>query len=161
LRGLEQDRRWRSSKECLDATADASRAFCKGYFELKAEAARASEAGHLEGQLAGLKRESRQLEEQGAGREADNQAAVLGRVTGLPAAQIERSLTLFLAILVEIGAALGLYFATGHMRGRRGAVIEAEVLKPRLLAEPQRATVKQIGAAAPRRVPRMNGRGIQ
>ena len=44
LRGLEQDRRWQSSKSCADATADASRSFCKSYFELKAEAARASEA---------------------------------------------------------------------------------------------------------------------
>jgi hypothetical protein len=43
LRGLEQDRRWQSSKSCTDATADASRSFCKGYVDLKAEAVRASE----------------------------------------------------------------------------------------------------------------------
>ena len=84
LRGLEQDRRWQSSKECSDATADASRTFCKGYFELKAEAARAAEAALLDERIAGLKRESRHLEEQGAGREADNQAAVLARLLGLP-----------------------------------------------------------------------------
>jgi hypothetical protein len=114
MRGLEQDRRWQSSKSCQDATADASRSFCKGYFELKAEAARASEAGRPEERVAGLKRESRQPEDQGAGREADNQAAVVARVLGLPATQVERGLTLFLAVLVEIGAALGLYFATGH-----------------------------------------------
>ena len=32
LRGLEQDRRWLSSKECSDATADASRVFLQGIF---------------------------------------------------------------------------------------------------------------------------------
>src|SRR5208337_2000012 len=83
LRGLEQDRRWLSSKSCADATADASRSFCKSYFELKAEAARASEAERLEVHIAGLKSQSRQLEEQGAGRESDNQAAVLARLLGV------------------------------------------------------------------------------
>src|SRR5208282_5034124 len=55
LRGLEQDRRWQSSKACEAATADASRSFCKGYFELKAEAARASEAARLEERIGELK----------------------------------------------------------------------------------------------------------
>src|SRR5215470_12876005 len=39
LRGLEQDRRWQSSKFCEAATVDASRSFCKDYFEVKANAA--------------------------------------------------------------------------------------------------------------------------
>ena len=67
LRGAVQDRRWASSKECGDATADASRAFCKGYFDLKAEAALAGEAKRYEGRIAELKGEARGLEEQGAG----------------------------------------------------------------------------------------------
>ena len=33
LRGLEQDRKWRWSKACQDATTEAERSFCKGYFE--------------------------------------------------------------------------------------------------------------------------------
>ncbi len=138
LRGLEQDRRWQSSKMCQDATTDTSRSFCKTYFELKAEAASASEAGRLQERIAGLKSESRHLEEKGAGREADNQAGVLARVLGLQAAKVERGLMLFLAVLVEIGAALGLYFATGHMRasdshrplwGRGVTMIEGGALK--------------------------------
>ena len=55
-------------------------------------------------------------QEQGASREADNQAAVLARLLGVPAAKVERALMLFLALLVEVGAALGLFFATGHIR---------------------------------------------
>jgi len=161
LRGLEQDRRWQSSKSCQEATTDASRSFCKGYFELKAEAASASEAGRLEGRIGELKGEARRLEEQGVGREADNQAAVLARLLGLPAEKVERGMMLFLAVLVEIGAALGLYFATGHIRpgasgfaarGRGATMIEGEVVKD---LKPARAPVKQIAAAAPRRVPRL------
>jgi len=168
LRGLEQDRRWQSSKECQDATADASRAFCKGYFDLKAEAARTTESARLDDRIAELKRDGRRLEEQGAGREADNQAAVLARLTGLPTAKVERGLMLFLAVLVEIGAALGLYFATGHMRpagpafvnrGRGVTVIDAEVLAD--LPPLKRAALKQIAGPAPRRVPRMKQRGVQ
>jgi hypothetical protein len=170
LRGLEQDRRWQSSKGCQDATTDGSRVFCKGYFNLKAEAARASEAGRLEERVAGLKRESHQLEDQGAGREADNQAAVLARVLELPAMQVERGLTCFLAVLVEIGAALGLYFATGHLmtggsasaqRGRGVTLIKAEARKPLSASKPAPAAIKRIAAAAPRRVPRLNQNGIQ
>src|SRR5215472_9956093 len=115
LRGLEQDRRWQSSKSCEAATVDASRSFCKDYFEVKAEAAKASEGERLTKRIAALKRERSHLEDEGAGREADNQAAVLARLLGMPASEVERGLMLFLAVLVEIGAALGIYFATGHM----------------------------------------------
>ncbi len=158
LRGLEQDRRWQSSKSCTEATAEASRSFCKDYFELKAETARAGESERLLERIAELKRERRGLEGQGAGREADNQAAVLARVLGFQTSEVERGMTLFLAVLVEIGAALGLYFATGHMRGGsqgdvrpgRGVIlIEGEAVKS------IRNPVKQIAAATPRRVPRL------
>ena len=116
LHGLEQDRKWQRSKGCQEATTEAMRTFCKGYFDLKAEVARASELTFIEGKIARLKREARDYEERGGGREADNQAAVLANLLGLQPVKVERGLTLFLAALVEIGAALGLYFATGHLR---------------------------------------------
>ncbi len=111
-----------------------------------------------------LKSEARRLEEQGAGREADNQAAVLARLLGLEAAKVERALMLFLALLVEIGAALGLFFATGHMRPetsgtRRGAggssSSKARSLKDTPEGKPARVPAKQIAATAPRRVQRL------
>jgi hypothetical protein len=165
LRGLEQDRRWQSSNACERATLNSSRSFCKGYFELKAEAARANEAGRLDEHIAGLRSEARRLEEQGAGREADNQAAVLARLLGLPAVKVERGLTLFLAVLVEIGAALGLYLATGHLRsaypvhaqpGRGVTIIEGVACKAVPQGKARRAPMKQLAAAAPRRVPRLS-----
>ena len=119
LRGLEQDRHWPSSKACADATVDASRAFCKGYFDMKAEAARASEARRWRNASPNSEAKRDGLEEQGAGREADNQAAVLARVLGVPAAEVERGLTLFLAVLVEIGAALWAVFRDGACAVRK------------------------------------------
>ena len=166
LHGLEQDRRWQSSKACEAATAEASRSFCKSYFELKGEAARSSEAERVDARLAALKRESVHLREQGAGTEADNQAAVLARFLGVDAKKVERGLMLFLAVLVEIGAALGLYFATGHMRPQassskarqdRGAtIIEGEVLNARFQSKAARVPAKHIGAVVPRRVARLS-----
>ncbi len=156
LRGLEQDRRWASSKECRDATADASRSFCKGYFALKAEAALAGESRRYEERIAGLKRQAHGLEEQGAGRRADSQAAVLAGILGLQTARAERGMMLFLAGLVEVGAALGLYFATGHVRSgpppRGRAVTEGGTLTVLPQGRP-RAAARQI-APATRRVPR-------
>jgi hypothetical protein len=161
LRGLEQDRRWQLSKECSDATAEASRSFCKGYFQLKAEAALAGEAQRYEERISSLKIQTRQLEEQGAGRAGDNQAAVLASVLGLQTVRVERGLMLSFAVLVEVGAALGLYFATGHIRFEGSAdrasgapVVEGGRLHVFARVEPQ-VPAKQIAAPAPRRVPRL------
>jgi hypothetical protein len=168
LRGLEQDRRWQSSKGCEAATVDASRSFCKDYFELKAEAAKAGERDRLMERIAELKRERGRLEDEGAGREADNQAAVLARLLGMPATEVERGLTLYLAVLVEIGAALGIYVATGHMRPRlqrydderrenRVIVIEAAAVgsarENKAVPAPLKQIAAPVGQPGPRRVP--------
>jgi hypothetical protein len=167
LHELALDRKWMWTKECQDATSETLRSYCRGYFELKAEAARAVELTRWDEKLDGLRNETRHYEEKGAGREADSQAAVLANLLGFQAIKIERGLTLFLAVLVEIGAALGLYFATGHIRAetkpavsRGAAFIEPtpephpfKALSPVKLA---RAPVKQIAGPKPRRVPRMS-----
>jgi hypothetical protein len=159
LRGQEQDRRWVSSKECREATTDASRSFCKGYFELKAEASLAGEARRHEDRLAELRGQARGLEERGAGRQGDSQAAVLASLLGLQTARVEHGLMLFLAGLVEVGAALGLYFATGHVRfedraPRGRGVMTGGVTLTVLPQGKPRAAVRQI-APATRRVPRV------
>ena len=160
MHGLEQDRKWQWSRECRDATSEAMRSFCKRYFELKGEAARSSELAAVEAKIERLKREARQHEEKGAGREADNQAAVIGRVVGLKPVEVEEGLTVLLAVLVEIGAALGLYFATGHIRmgapNSAGPKVSFESipLKEVPVVKATRAPVKQLTGPGPRRVPR-------
>ena len=168
MRGLEQDRKWHWSKECQNATNEGERSFCKSYFDLKAEGARAAEQTALEQKIAHLKSEARGYEEKGAGRQSDSQAAVLANLLGFQAVQVERGLTLFLAVLVEIGAALGLYFATGHIRTEGAGIatmsrgvgfVDAGSLKDVPEIELARAPLKQIAGPkagpAPRRVPRV------
>jgi hypothetical protein len=165
LRRLQQDWRWEASKSCKYATTGTMKSFCRGYFDLQAEEARASEMGRLEHRMAELRDEGRRLEEKGAGRESDDQATVLARLLGLRAATVERGLTFFLAVLVEIGAALGLYFATGHLRpavvpkdtpGRGVTIIEGEVINDVGPVRLKPAPVKQLASRAPRRVPRLS-----
>jgi hypothetical protein len=158
MRGLEQDRWWQWSRECQDAASPASRSFCKQYFDLKGEAARASEVSALEEKIERLKSEARHYEEKGAGRESDNQAAVLGRVLGLKATEVEEDLTLFLAVLVEMGAALGLYFATGHMRmsaASNNAVHSSQSVTLHQAPVAQSPAPKQLAKPGPKRVPRI------
>ena len=170
MRGLEQDRKWHWSKECQNATAEGERVFCKGYFDLKAEAARATELTGIEEKIVRLKSEARGYEEKGGGRQADSQAAVLANLLGLQPVETERGLTLFLAVLVEIGAALGLYFATGHIRtentgvatmSRGVRIMEAGTLLD--VSTVAIAPLKQIAGPkagpAPRRVPRVKRDG--
>ena len=165
LRGLEQDGKWAWSKKCQNATTAGERAFCKNYFNVKAEGARAAQLSLLETKIERLKGEARSYEEKGGGREADNQAAVLANLLGLRAIKVERGMTLFLAVLVEMGAALGLYLATGHMRqqpyagahsarGRlfvnAGPLIEVSEIKP--ASVPLKQIAGPARTAAPRRV---------
>ena len=168
MRGLEQDHMWRWSRECQNAINEAERSFCKGHFEIKAEVARAVELTSVEKKIENLKSEARGYEEKGAGRQADNQAAVLASLLGLPPIKVEQDLTLFLAVLVEIGAALGLYFATGHIRddgpgapgpGRGITIVEARVLKDVSEVKITRPPLKQIAGPGPRRVPRVKRNG--
>jgi hypothetical protein len=87
---------------------------------------------------------------------------VLGRLIGFEATQVERGLTLFLAVLVEAGAALGLYFATGHLRfdlrrGRKsqsasGTAIDGEILGEDRGANQRQLEVKRMGQSNTRRV---------
>ena len=166
MRGLEQDHKWCWSKECQNAINEAERTFCKSYADLKVEAARADELALIENKIETLKGKARGYEEKGAGRQADSQAAVLANLLGWQPVMVERGLTLYLAVLVEIGAAFGLYFSTGSFRGEssanagpsRGAMIlEARVLKDVSQPKSEAARVKQIAgpASGPRRVPRM------
>jgi len=96
----------------------------------------------------------------------DSQAAVLANLLGLPAIKVERGLALYLAVLVEIGAAFGLYFSMGSFHsgppadpgsGASAKILEARIVKDVTQREIAKPSVKQIAGptSGPRRVPRM------
>ena len=90
---------------------------------------------------------------------------MLAQLLGVQAANVEHGLMFFLAVLVEIGAALGSVFRDGaHAPGKQAypepsrgvTVIEGEIVKDITPARVKRAPLKQIAAATPRRVPRLS-----
>jgi hypothetical protein len=109
-----QNRRWGTTKQCANATEAESRAFCAEYFRLRAELAAANETERLAGRITSLQAESANLRADGAGLDSDPQVSLLSRITGKDPEPVRLALTIAVALLVEIGASLGLFLASGH-----------------------------------------------
>lgn len=101
-----QDRLWSATKECTEATAPASRQFCKGFFDLQSEAAASAKASGLYPQLKEAAANVARLRAHGAGRDADPQASVLNRLFGISSEDVQSGWSLLFAGLVELGCAL-------------------------------------------------------
>ena len=114
IEGHRQNRRWRATHECNDATEAESREFCTAYFALRAELAAGQEATRLSAEIAALQTEANTLRQSGAGNERDPQVALLSRLFGQPQEPVRLTLIIAVALLVEIGASLGLFLASGH-----------------------------------------------
>ncbi len=122
MAAMQQEKRWRSTKGCVDTTANKSIRFCKRFFALKAEHEDAIEARKLRKRLDTLRPQVSNLKEKGAGKAADPQAGVLAKVIpGFEVSDVQTALTVLIALLVEAVAAFGLYLSTGHglIRKRR------------------------------------------
>lgn len=122
-----QNRRWSATKDCTNATENESRDFCAAYFRLRAELAVATESERLAGEIASLQRESESLRANGATQDSDPQVSLLSRISGVAPESVRLALIVAVALLVEIGASLGLFLASGH--GRQLAPPDEATLK--------------------------------
>lgn len=109
---------WKAASECTDANTAERRRYCADYFTLQGELAGALDTARRQEQQARLRTEVKVLRTQGAGQEADPQVSAIAKLAQrvLPAAElsdVKLSLILFIAFVVEFGAAFGLYLATG------------------------------------------------
>lgn len=109
-----QNRRWSATKDCAEATESQSRDFCAAYFALRAELAAAQEADRLASDIAALRVQTEHLRESGAGQDPDPQVSLLSHISGHVPEQARLALVIAVALLVEIGASLGLFLASGH-----------------------------------------------
>jgi hypothetical protein len=116
LAEVRQDRRWQSSQRCEDATVASSLEYCRGYFQLRRELQSAVEFQRWEGLRARYSAEVLKLQDAGAGRESDPQASFIVRLLrGLVEIKdVQMWWVAFVALVVEMGAALGPFLATGH-----------------------------------------------
>jgi hypothetical protein len=116
LNVLKAQRSWLTTNECTDATIKSSREFCQQYFKLAAEHASALGAQKLEARIAQNGAKIAGASGATVMAVADPQATVLARLTGLQLETVQTGLTLFVALLIEIGSGFGMYVAFAYWR---------------------------------------------
>jgi hypothetical protein len=158
-----QDRLWTSTRECTDATALASRDFCKEFEALRAELASAKEAKQLRADIERASGEVARLRSQGAGRESDPQAGFLSRLFGFSVDRVRSGWSVLQALLVELGSAflpyigltmLGVRHARSPAESNAPMRIEAHLLAPeRSVRKARRTGRPKAGPQPPRELP--------
>ena len=114
LKTMRKERFWNGSQSCKEPSGGEARNFCKKYAERNAEQTAALAAGNLSVRIAQLSREAEDLKTQGAGQNRDPQLAIVSLVSGLDNEGAKTAIVVFVALLVELGAAFGLFLALGH-----------------------------------------------
>lgn len=150
--GMKTKREWTLSVGCSDIKSRTQRDFCQQYHTLSSELASAQQAAALEARIADV---SAKLAKAGQGTgamtEADPQAKVLSELTGLSMEHIQVALTIFVALLLEIGSGLGMYIAFSQWR-----IHEADAPSAPVMASLSPVTVEPVAQlpaiAAPPRV---------
>ncbi len=138
LSALETNRRWRSTNGCSNATVAPSRRFCENHAKLGAELASANEAAKLEARIAETQARLAKLD--GVTHSAaDPQAVVLTKLAGafMPGVKVEdvqMALTIFIALLLEVGSGLGMYIAFSQWRLGHAVTHRREVAQPQTVA---------------------------
>src|SRR5262245_28290932 len=116
LNVLKAQRYWLLTRECAEVSGKAAREFCQQFYKLNAEFASAQESQKLESRIADI---AAKLANTAAGTvmaEADPQASVLSKITGLAVDKVQTALTIFIALLIEIGSGFGMYVAFAYWR---------------------------------------------
>jgi hypothetical protein len=107
---------WLLTKECTEVAGKQSREYCQQFHKLSAELASGLEAQKLEGRIAEIGSKLAKTASSSVMAEADPQASVLAKVTGVEIEKVQTGLALFVALLIEIGSGFGMYVAFAYWR---------------------------------------------
>jgi hypothetical protein len=116
IEAFRQNSRWAQSEECNNATSTRSMSYCEGYYKLTAEYAVAQQAEKYEAKIAQLRPRLGEFDPVSVANATDPQSKVLAGLTGRSTEEIQTSLTVLIALLVELGASLGFYTAFSYWR---------------------------------------------
>ena len=154
ISGIKDQRLWKTTSGCADVTGKATRDFCQQFHRLSAELGSAQQAEKLEARIAELNGKLAGASGGTVMAEADPQASVLAKLTGLDIASVQTALTIFVALLIEIGSAFGMYVAFAYwrladqvpeaVRGDRGRHLAPRGRRPRARAAPQQVATAQL-----------------
>jgi hypothetical protein len=161
---MKDQRNWTTSKECAEILGKATREFCQQFHKLNAELASGQQAQRLEEHIAGIAGKLATVTGGTAMAEADPQASVLARLGGFEVEKVQTALTVFVALLIEIGSAFGMYVAFAHWRMHEPAakapaqtrVREAEDVPAEVWSSPPAATPDSTGIADSHEARRVN-----
>ena len=119
--GLKTKREWSWSAGCTDTKSKSNRDYCQQIHALSSELASAQQAAALEARISEISGKVAKAEGGAHLTEGDPQAAFLAKVAGLvfPGTKVEDvqlAMTLFVALLLEVGSGLGMYIAFSQWR---------------------------------------------
>lgn len=117
--GVKNQRAWTTTGGCTEVNGKFGRDFCQKYHALNAELASAKQSAELGSKIASIKAELAKSEGTSVMSEADPQAAVLAKLSGLlfpniKVEDVQTALTIFVALLLEVGSAFGMYVAFAY-----------------------------------------------
>jgi hypothetical protein len=148
LDGLKNQRAWGWTNGCTDVNGKHNREFCKQFHGLSAELASAKQAVALDERIAEIKAQLAQVEGTSVLSEADPQAAVLTKLAalvmpGIKVDDVQTALTIFVALLLEVGSGFGMYvaFAYWHLGDRQQPSLPEIVASVAAAAQPTQALI--------------------
>jgi hypothetical protein len=116
LEGLKSQFLWHRTGECNEPSGKVQREFCQGFRKLEAERANAVAADKLSVKIEEINAKLAKTAGGTVMAEADPQASVLSKLTGVELETIQTTLTLFVALLIEIGSGFGMFVAFAYWR---------------------------------------------
>lgn len=137
LNVLKAQRFWVVTKECTQPNGKQTREYCQQVHKLNAEHASGVQAQKLEARIAETNGKLAHAHGGTVMAEADPQASVLAKLLGIDVSTVQTALTVFVALLIEIGSGFGMYVAFAYWRLHDQK------------AEPARETAETAQTAAP------------
>lgn len=153
---LKDEKTWAYTEQCSKVDGPKTRGFCQKFHALSAELASAQQTVALEARVADIKAK---LATATAGHavtsEGDPQAAVLAKLAALvaPSVKVEdvqTALTVFIALLLEVGSGFGMYIAFSQWRLYDRHTPTAPQMVPVSTAAAAVAAPKAVAIAKPR-----------
>ena len=121
LDGLKTKREWTWTAGCTDVKSKNGRQYCQNVHALLSELASAQQAAALETRIGDNQSRLAQYQAGAHTAQADPQAAVLAKLASasgysIKVEDVQMAMTIFIALLLEIGSTLGMYIAFSQWR---------------------------------------------
>jgi hypothetical protein len=112
----QNQRPWSWTKGCTEVSGKQGRDFCQSYLSLTAELAAGKESERLSARISEASAKLSAASGSAVMAEADPQAAVLAKLSGFSVDTIQIAMTVFIALLLEVGSCFGMYVAFSQWR---------------------------------------------